>query len=290
MQRLGEKIDFQARGLEEECKNLRLELQKNQQESQQVTKSLQQCRYDEEQNRLENAAHVALLQAQIQKMRDAANATSLESSAAVERLRDVQSTLEEQHKELALIRQERTRVEVEHQQKTSEKDEVTGSTRRVLHETLWSFILNDFHSPADSGHSSLGSAAASSSGAHLLKILQPSHPLRLISLSQLAVQREHATKVSGEQRASQIETGSTQDVFRQVSSKPSMRAPPPPTAPPEHIQQQSIRSFMFFHLCAPIVQHILQSTLQRQCAALPANIFPRQISSCSSCRIGHCSN
>lgn len=220
-------------------------------------------------------------------MRDAA---SLESSAAVERLRDVQLALEEQHKELALIRQERTRVEVEHQQKISEKDEVTGSTRRVLHETLCSFIMNDFHSLADSGHSSLGSAAASSLGAHLLEILRPSQPLRLISLSQLAVQREHATKISGEQRASQIETGSTQDFFRQVSSKPSMRAPPPPTAPPEHIQQQSIRSFMFFHLCAPIVQHTLQSTLQRQCAALPANIFSRQISSCSSCLIGHCSN
>jgi hypothetical protein len=174
LQRLGEKMDFQARGLEEECKNMRLELQKTQQEFQHVTKSLQQCRYEEEQNRLENAANVALLQAQIQKMRDAASATSLESSAAVEHLRDVQLALEEQRKELALIRQERTRVEDEQQQKITEKDEVTGSTCRVLHDTLWSFIMTDLHSPADSGHSSLGGAAASSSGAHVLEILQPS--------------------------------------------------------------------------------------------------------------------
>lgn len=112
------------RQLEEDCKITQLQLQKYELECKQHIQLQQQCLQEEK----KNSEETAILQSQIQNMRSAAAAAALELQATTEQLRTCRSALEEQHKELELLQQDRGRAEALYHQKCLEKDEVFSFT------------------------------------------------------------------------------------------------------------------------------------------------------------------
>ncbi len=119
-QHLAEQMGIKICQLEEDCKLAQLQLQKYELECEQHIQ-LQQQRLE---NDKENSEQTAILQSQIQNMRSAAAAAALESQATAEQLRTCRSALEEHHKELELLQQDRGRAEAVYNQKILEKDEV----------------------------------------------------------------------------------------------------------------------------------------------------------------------
>lgn len=132
LQQFKEQMDLKVCRLEENCRVSQQQVQKYQEELQQHKQSQQQRLSEEFQNQIDSNEKMALLQVQMQQMQDAAAAAALESSASSEQLQKSHKMLEDRHKEIELLQQDRNLIEITHHQQLLEKDEVIDCLNVLL--------------------------------------------------------------------------------------------------------------------------------------------------------------